>query len=52
MSCAATHSRSLIIVFDDRLYNHWILQNIWMNSECPNHTARMRKIVWIFAVRI
>ena len=43
------HPHSLIRTFIVRLQNHWILQNIWMESKGPGNTLRMRRIIWIFA---
>ena len=43
------HSRSLIWAFPVHKPNHWILQNLWMESKCLDDTLRMRGVIWICA---
>ena len=38
------HSRSLIRAFTVRYHNHWILQNVRIDSKSPDGTLRMRRI--------
>ena len=38
------HSRCLIRTFTVREQNHWTLQNVSMESKCPDDTLRMREI--------
>ena len=42
------HPRSLIRAFTVRLQNHWIQQNIWMESKDTNDTLRMRRMIWLY----
>ena len=39
------HPRSLVRAFTVRQQNHWILQNVWMESEGPGGTLRMRRVI-------
>ena len=43
------HPRSLIRALTASLQNHWILQNVWMESKDPDDTLRMRMMNWICA---
>ena len=41
-----------VYVFDDRLLNPWLLQNISMNGENSGEAARMHKQIWDFTVSL
>ena len=43
------HSRSLIRTFTVHYQNHWILQNVWMESKGPDDTLPMRRMIRICA---
>ena len=43
------HSRSLIGAIIVHSQNHWILQNVWMESRGPEDILRMRWMAWICA---
>ena len=41
------HPRSLISTFPVRCQNHWILQNVYMESKCQDDTLHMHMMLWI-----
>ena len=43
------HPHSLIRAFTVRFQNHWILQNVWMESKDPDDTLCMHRMIWICA---
>ena len=41
------HPRSLIRAFTVHKRNHWILQNVSMESKCPDETLPVCRVMWI-----
>ena len=44
------HLCRLIRAFVALLQNHWILEFMSMNRDCPDQTAQMHTLIWTFAV--
>ena len=46
------HLHRLIMAIVACLQNQWTLKYMLTNKECPDQTAQMRSLIWIFAVFI